>query len=341
MASGTLDPGFAYTPFLEDDIVTNNATIVTQNMWSTNIASALTTFFTSSAEVTGSGDYYYDIYQGDPATATSEVQFSIAYGHINGSGSFEKYPDSGIVGHTPSKAIYSQYVNMLLQPEASTFTLNGGTIMTDFVAISFARERLKEALDPGNWDITMNEGAASAIFCDSNTGTVETDVATSYDIVSGSIANGIYTPATPVYVGKAYPKYGILIFDGAALRTAGITIDNTSTNLSDPHSNNNTAVFTALGLGASFKARNKQTLASSYYFARIKNSKYNYSNNPTYTTGSSHQIIFSDWYTNPVTYITTVGLYNDKSELLAVAKLSQPIKKTKETEALIRVQLNF
>ena len=45
--------------------------------------------------------------------------------------------------------------------------------------------------------------------------------------------------------------------------------------------------------------------------------------------------------TSPKTYLTTVGLYNDADELLAVAKLSQPILKSKSREALIKVKLDF
>ena len=45
--------------------------------------------------------------------------------------------------------------------------------------------------------------------------------------------------------------------------------------------------------------------------------------------------------TDPKTYITTVGLYNNNSELLAVAKLRQPILKSTSREALIKVKLDF
>ena len=44
---------------------------------------------------------------------------------------------------------------------------------------------------------------------------------------------------------------------------------------------------------------------------------------------------------NPTTYITTVGMYNDAGDLLAVAKLSQPITKDFTKEALIRVKLDY
>jgi hypothetical protein len=74
---------------------------------------------------------------------------------------------------------------------------------------------------------------------------------------------------------------------------------------------------------------------------RVKNSEYNFSNNPSYVTGSVGQIAQPSFINDPKSYITTIGLYNDSSELLAVAKLSQPILKTYQREALIRVKLDF
>ena len=44
---------------------------------------------------------------------------------------------------------------------------------------------------------------------------------------------------------------------------------------------------------------------------------------------------------DPKTYITSVGLYNNANELLAIAKLSRPILKSRAREALIKVKLDF
>ena len=44
---------------------------------------------------------------------------------------------------------------------------------------------------------------------------------------------------------------------------------------------------------------------------------------------------------NPRTYITTIGLYNDANELVAVAKMSQPLSKDFTKEALIKVKLDY
>jgi hypothetical protein len=90
-----------------------------------------------------------------------------------------------------------------------------------------------------------------------------------------------------------------------------------------------------------FLARNSEKVTSTHYFVRIKNAEYNFSNNPSYVTGSVGQLAQSTFVGDPKTYITTVGLYNDSQELLAVAKLSKPLLKSFQREALIRVKLDF
>ena len=81
-------------------------------------------------------------------------------------------------------------------------------------------------------------------------------------------------------------------------------------------------------------------LNSSIYFCRVNHNEYNYSSNPTYLSGS--KIVIKNQSTDlPVTYITTVGLYSPDNELMAVAKLSEPIRKDPNTELTLRVRLDY
>ena len=80
---------------------------------------------------------------------------------------------------------------------------------------------------------------------------------------------------------------------------------------------------------------------ANYVFIRARNSQYNYSMNPSFISGSSGKIIHQDWYSNPQTYITTVGLYNDNNELMATAKLPRPYNKNFNNELLMQIGLNF
>ena len=85
---------------------------------------------------------------------------------------------------------------------------------------------------------------------------------------------------------------------------------------------------------------NTVELNSTIYFCRANHNEFNYSSNPTYLSSSQVRVkqVSSD---EPISYITTVGLYNDNNELLATAKLSEPLKKSSDTEFTIRVRLDY
>lgn len=117
-------------------------------------------------------------------------------------------------------------------------------------------------------------------------------------------------------------------------------------------------LFTALKEGANFKSRSSEFIPSKHYFIRVRNTDFNYSNNPTFVYQNKEasnkatetntdknywlgRVRFNEFVNDPRTYITTIGLYNDNNELIAVAKLSVPVLKTFDTETLIKVKLDF
>ena len=340
------------------DVIDGSKTTVTQALWSDNLAS-LSTFFTSSALTDAQKSYYVNIHQKDPAETGSAVQFAIAYGNQNGSGSLNN--GGGTVGDSPSRAIYSQYKQLLLSDteNAFTFKTGSGTYTTDSIyVINIERARSKERLDPGNWELPLlniasRDSSATGsvavsstvvkLIDDSSTATVTTELADSYNIVSGSITDGIFNSSDPEYYGKVYPQYSALVLDG---RKLDYQLGFTTNTGSNSQGNNHYALFHSISGSASagsgsFQARNKETISSTIYFIRLNNADFNYSNNPSYVTGSDFQIANTGYWTDPVSYITTVGLYNENQELLAVAKLSKPIQKNKTSELNIRVKLDY
>ena len=106
------------------------------------------------------------------------------------------------------------------------------------------------------------------------------------------------------------------------------------------YQNNPEMLMRAISGAGNFIVDSQEKITSQYYFARAKNFEYNYTINPSFTDTRGN-LNFSSMINNPVTYITTVGLYNDSSELVAVAKLSQPVVKDFTKEALIRVKLDY
>ena len=357
--------GRTFTKFdAVNDIVDNQTETVTAGLWSGNVAS-LTTYFTSSTQTTSQRRYYADVFNGSPSLTDSACQFSTAFGHALGSGS----DSQGQLNDSPSKAIYSQYRQLLLNPTDTRFT-TAGSGSTDYIyVINFKRNRLKERLDAGNFELPLRFMSASldsnatgsnvavsssvvvSLIDDSSlnaNGTVG-DSGRIYNIVSGSINGGVHNSTAPIYYGLAYPDYGTLVLDGKMLDQQLNFQTNTG---SSSEGNNHFRLFHSVSGSAlitnpatsdkyGFLARNSEKITSTHYFVRIKNAEYNFSNNPSYVTGSVGELAQTTFVGDPKAYITTVGLYNNSQELLAVAKLSKPLLKSFQREALIRVKLDF
>ena len=353
--------GRTFTKFdTVNDVIGNQTETVTAGLWSDNLAS-LTTYYTSSVQTTTQRRYYVDVLQDNPANDGSAVQYSLAFGHALGSGSNSQ----GQLNDSPSRAVYSQFKQLLLAPTDTRFT-TAGSGSTDYVYIvNFKRNRMKERLDAGNFEIplqkvsthsvnatgsvTMGSGIITLIDDSSIASATVGSSGKVYNVVSGSINGGVYNPSAPVYFGLVYPDYGTIVLDGKMMdQHVGFQTNVSSSSEGNNHfilnkSISGSALFTdpVTSDPYGFIARNSEKVTSTHYFVRIKNAEYNFSNNPSYVTGSVGQISESTFIGDPKTYITTVGLYNDNQELLAVAKLSKPLLKSFSRESLIRVKLDF
>lgn len=325
-------------------------------MWDTGDP-MLTTgeFHTQSAQSGSSGEYYLDVYRADPqADTTLTSQFSVAYGNYNGSGSSNLEGQS--YGFTPTKAIYSQYAALLEDKNDNDtdfkFSL-GGSAKDEIYVINIGRNQLKEKMDSGNWELKISGSVSTIQLIDTLTQSGSNDIGDGpHDIISGSISSG---QSGEIVFGKAYPNYGVLILDAAQVSTsAGIVIDKTpycydctGTPTPTPSTTmvnqNPYHLFTAIKGGAHFKARNTEHLHSRTYFCRLPSYVGNHSSNPTFLKLNSSDGTFrhASMVGNPKTYVTTVGLYDESNELLAVAKLSKPLLKSFQREALVRVRLEY
>jgi len=86
---------------------------------------------------------------------------------------------------------------------------------------------------------------------------------------------------------------------------------------------------------------NSTEINSKIYFCRAPHNKFNYSSNPTYVSDGSIRVKNENRSNPPLAYITTIGLYNSSNELLAVAKLSEPLRKDPTNELTLRVRLDY
>jgi len=322
-----------------DDVISGVPSRVTYAMWSNNVAT-LTTFFTDSSQgpptATKNSRFYYDVY-GSATSGSAQVELSIAYGHISGSGSLTSDRDN------PTKGIYGQYRNLLLDNPRSRFILNSGSyILNDFFAVSIKRANLKQKLDAGNWELRMADvdGKTLQLIDDSgDSQDIITDrIGRVLNVVSGTIAAGAFTGNANKHYGLCYPDYGILILSPHPIsQSIGWTYDTGSNAYKDQAG----AFFSLLSGSSYFAARSEELISSTHYFVRVKNRNYNYSTNPTFYSASDGTLIKTSFANDPRTYITAVGLYNEGNELIAVGKLSQPVAKSFEKEALIKIRLDF
>jgi len=303
-------------------------------------------FETSSVQEAGSsGDFYLNVYQTGSTLSTAEIQFAIAYGNKLGSGS--ALYNSLVTDQSPTKTIYGQYQSLVIGDENTNFVF-GGVASDDFYAISIDRNRYKEKILPGSLSLALS-GSLRAINLTDDSQVVTTisynDAGRVFNLVSGSLgvvttttASG-YSTSNGSY-GWLLPDIGVLILNATALSASIGLVPSASYNNDGL---NNRLLYKALsGSNAkNFTLNNQETISSDYAFIRARNSEFNYSENPSFISGSTGEVIFNSFINNPQTYITTVGLYNDNNELLAVAKMSRPLIKDFTKEALIRIKLDF
>lgn len=331
----------------EDFVVSADA--VQSVAWSTN-SPTLTEFYTSSIQKTGqSGQYYLSVYQTSSTDDTAAVQFDIAYGNLNGSGS--TYFNSNIPQLTPSSTIYGQYRSLILEDENAQFTFGDGTntlISDDFWVLSVDRARYKEKLFPGTFNLTLagSGGSFSTVQLTDNSNDVLTQTFLGSNrvlqIVSGSNGSAYNTTgyvANSGSYGLFFPDIGTILLNPAALNES-IGVDSNKL----PNQNNNVnqiILFDSINDGSLFTLNAEETITSDYIFIRSRNAEFNYSTNPSFISGSTGEVIYTEFINSPQVYITTVGMYNDANELVAVAKLSKPLLKDFTKESLIRVKLDF
>lgn len=200
-----------------------------------------------------------------------------------------------------ANVVYRQFANII--EGNSEASLNVST--TKFTAIVVERARYKQAIFPASFEIlTAIQG--------SPTGRVETGSA---DVTFGNAGRVYKNSGNSIYL---YPDIGTIL---------------TTTNAS--------VLATSAPSAESLQIDSEEVITSNYVFIRARNAEFNYSQNPTFIDSTTGGVRYTDFITAPQTFITTVGLYNDNGDLLAVAKLSKPLKKDFTKEALIRIKLDF
>jgi hypothetical protein len=332
----------SFSRYNTEDSVISSETVV-RGLWS-GYTNTLSTFFTQS-----STEYYVNVYKEDPSLSGS-VQFSIQYGNINGSGSNLINPNVPNGGYTPSRVVYGEYRNLVFGTETQNFSFdNGTTTANDIFVINVARNRYKESLLPGSFNLCLASGSnVIKLTDDSNTTSLTRFIGENkvFYIISGSNGSAYTSAASSSYYGMMFPDLDIIVLNA----TASSVVDLRSyfaplTTLTSSVQNNQLKLYNSIVSGSnstsgSFNLQSSETVSSRYFFTRVKNSEFNYTTNPSIIDANGN-LLYTTLIDNPQTFPTAVGMYNDNNELLAIAKLSQPLTKDFTKEALIRIKLDY
>ena len=342
--------------------ITANDTIlttekVTKGLFTGDVGTKAGSSFATSSLSATQNSYYYTM------QLSSEDQFSVTYGHKGGSGS----ADAATNTFGKTRAIYKQFASMLLPFDdvETGFVINNVT-QSDCFFIQFERARMKDRVNKKNWTLNLSgstglssgtgtSGSTLSLTDDSNVSASSiSPVGPCYNIVNGTL--GSVTNATPY--GKFYPNVGILVLSQQRL-SASLPGSSSYVTKGDPYLHKNHGVgfardarntgaadnagklVNSILLGGTWTFRSEEDQTSATYFCRARAPEFNFSNNPTFSSGSRNEFAIPSMEGNPQTFISTVGLYNGRDELMAVGRLSSPVQKNYSSEATIKVKLTY
>ncbi len=322
----------------------------------------VTSFITGTLSAS-QNEYYLNMRQ----SGGTADEFSVAFGSYHGSASTDT------VGQ--SKAVYWSMANLLLFPneletQGFTFSSSAGSAVTqnDVYFLVAERARMKDRLNRKNWTLSLS-GSTSAhvtsgtlleLTDDSDSAVATpTPVGPRYNIVSGS-GGTVKVAATTRCYGHFYPNLGIMALSAQELSHSiggvhkdsgseatppatgvGVTGNGFGKGYSTTSDREHYRLATAIIKGKSFTLRNEEDKLSTQYFVRAKAAHWNFSVNPTFSSGSTDATFrISEMTGNPTTFVTTIGLYDGGNNLVAVGKLTGAKVKSFVDEIICKVVLD-
>ena len=252
--------------------------------------------------------------------------------------------------------LYNQYSQVLLGYTGSAnnvrkfekdLDLDGSGVMKEVFFINFSRLITKDEIKKGSFSIKFGTGS----WADANVAAKAITLSDSGASAAGGTANtvggdyGILSGSGHANAGVVFYQAGIAVISGSLF--AGVPQFHSQ---SGGYKTFAQASVSSSISGACDSLRrrlhniqfnNTTEINSKIYFCRVSNNKFNYSANPTYLSSGKIRVKNDTRSRPPVSYITTIGLYNSDRELLAVAKLSEPLRKDPTNELTLRVRLDY
>ena len=264
--------------------------------------------------------------------------------------------------------IYTQMAQVLQGYDVTGSILNfdedgnitdGGRKLDNCIFINFSRLLMKDEIKKGSFSLKF--GTASYSNPMAGRVTIEDTLANSrYKVNSPAGEYGILSMSSGAATGT--PVCGLVFYQaGVAVLSSSIFTSTqrggeltTEPGLDVQFTNEASSSLTGALTGTAISGcadflrhriydmsfNNTTELNSTIHFCRIGHSDFNYSSNPTYLSASKIRVK-NNSLDDPVSYFTTVGLYSSDNELMAVAKLSEPLKKDPSNEMIVRVRLDY
>jgi hypothetical protein len=279
-----------------------------------------------------SGGFFATIYDGSPSSLSSSALLDLTMGISSGSVNVT-YAATFIPAE--KQRVYKEMARYLLGADNQFFNFNNTNYHECFF-LCFKRRLYKDEIKKGTMSINLQLASDTLTLTDAG-------AAGNYDTTPGGDRGPLYSGST--VIGSVYYNAGIVVFPTGVFvaPAAGSTIAwSGSYNLNQIMSGNiDQAVDGFRNRVNQVTFQNQTNLHSTVYFCRALNSEFNYSTNPSFVASDGRIIPTSGSDNQTRSYITSVGLYDINDNLLAVAKLSQPVKKSPDSEVTVRVKLSY
>lgn len=310
------------------------------------------TFFTGSAYtkkyiniVSGSavsGGFWETIWDGSPTSISSSALADLTFG-TSVSSSISSFTETYLLAQ--KQRVYKEFAGHLLNDKKGLFTFNS-VRYDDLFFLSFRRRIFKDEISKGNTRITiqMSGNAADTLILS------DLGAATAYTVGPAGDQAPLYSGSTQI--GQVYYNAGIVaIATGTFGRNNAINGIYWSGSIATAHSGTLMSVAvtgTIDNVVDGFKNRigqcnfnNQTNLHSTIYFCRGLHDEFNYSSNPSFIDSDGRVIPTSGSDNQTRSYITKVGLYDIQDNLLGVASLSEAVKKSPDSELIIKIRLSY
>ena len=269
--------------------------------------------------------------------------------------------------------IYNQMAQILVGYDATGSILRfdrdgnitgGGNKLDECLFINFSRLLSKDEIKKGSFSLTLGTGSyGSALDTGERIVIQDTNAQNDYRVNSPAGEYGILSCSSGRDASLGTPSCGLIFYQAGIAVLSGSVFTNADGGgilagspimRKSVDDSVETSQFSGSLTGTAISGccdnlrhriydmsfNNTTELNSTIHFCRINHNDYNYSTNPTYLSASKI-VVKNNTQDAPVSYITTVGLYSADNELLAVAKLSEPLKKDPTNEMTVRVRLDY